>query len=216
MALSFPRLIQFAFFLLLIGGKHPGNITFSLSAAPIEGIPGPRPIFEGLSPKGIHGTDTALATRQVNNASQSPAKDTHKRTLLFSHCCVVQTDGQTPKSHIFLIKFSQKDRLKYRKQPLACILPILYLSKLMRSYWGGFLSYLLTSDVHQFHHHVSTCGFLLRSFRLGPRVTRRARVFFIPSTIFLSSMPPSFSRLLSDSHQIHVGPSHPHFPSLLP
>lgn len=65
------------FFLLLIGGKHPGKITFSFSAAPVKGIPGPQPLFEGLSPKGIHGADTAEATC----LQETPGRDT--QALLF-------------------------------------------------------------------------------------------------------------------------------------
>lgn len=57
-------------FLLLIGGKHPGKITFSFSAAPVRGTPGPQPILEGLSLKGIHGADSALATHRVSNAAR--------------------------------------------------------------------------------------------------------------------------------------------------
>lgn len=58
------------FFLLLIAGKHPGKITFSFSAAPVRGTPGPQPILEGLSLKGIHGADTELATHRVNNVAR--------------------------------------------------------------------------------------------------------------------------------------------------
>lgn len=69
-----PKINLGCFLLLLIGGKHPGKITFSFSAAPVKGIPGPQPAFEGLSPEGVREADTALAARQVNNAPRGTGK----------------------------------------------------------------------------------------------------------------------------------------------
>lgn len=127
------------FFSLLIGGKHPAKITFSFLAAPVEGIPGPQPMFEGLSQKGVGGAETALETHQVNNTSKALEQiHTDASVLKGQHHTASGDRLQTeePKVSYFPLftPLGRHTKVQKAAQPLSCIFLVLYLPKLMRSH----------------------------------------------------------------------------------
>lgn len=177
---------------LLIGGKHPGKITFSFSAAPVKGIPGPQPVFEGLSPKGTHAADTASVARRVHSSSRRP-RSRHARTRPLSEAgspLPVWEGGSTFSPVIFLAR-----RIKTEKAGPVLHFPLfvfIQISEVLLQLlsWGfkgsPYLWRSLLATLY-LHAHLGFYGTPC-SFSVGGSGS-----VFLPLAVFLPSPPPSRS-----------------------